>query len=115
MSKRFAVLAPCLVSLLFLAILTVAPSAPAHGTPITYAFTAMSQLPSEVTDFTLRYRDNDEDGRFDLSELLPDTFSGMTDVIYGSFYAKLVGVPVNSTQSPQTDGTLEVWQFRNLC
>jgi len=112
MSKRFTAFIPCLVPLLFLAIFTFVPSGPAHGTPITYGFLATSQQPSKVSDFTLSYMDNDGDSHFDLSELVPNSFSGVT--VQSELFSTLVAVPLHSADSPMTDGTYATWKFQGV-
>ena len=116
MSKRSMPLAPGLVSLLFLALLTLAPSASANATPITYNFIATSASPN-VSDFTLSYTDNDMDNMFDLTELVPNSFSGVT--VEGDFFDDLAAIPVHSVDSPLTDGDYiavigPAWKFHTM-
>jgi hypothetical protein len=75
-----------------------------------YNFLATSQNP-DYSDFSLTYNDVDGDAKFSIDELVEGSFSGIQMNIY--WHTVLGSVPVNSPESPLTDGDKSRWGFLN--
>lgn len=108
MPRRLAALLGCVWLISFLAILTVAAPVQAHTTYDFRAVDSFYQDPGDLVfygDFSFRYTDNDDDGRFSVGELVSGSFS-QTRV--GSIVGVLSGVvqapEYHATKSPLTDG-----------
>lgn len=73
-----------------------------------YDFWATSQNP-DYSDFSLTYNDVDGDAKFSIDELVEGSFSGVQ--MYTYWLTVIGSVPVNSPQSPLTDGDKSRWGF----
>lgn len=77
----------------------------------TCSFEAVTEAPWEWDNFSVAWTDNNQDGLFQLDELEPGGFSGVTYLTFGRFYDTIEAVPVWSTESPYTGGTEAEWSF----
>lgn len=105
--SRFSYLVAIVLLGAFLAIPAVAPAAIAVAT--TYSLEAASSAPQEWTDFSVIWGDSNQDGLFQIEEMEPGGFSGVTYLPLAVFYDQIEAVPVRSDQSPYTGGTAMLW------
>ena len=107
--KRLMWLVPVALLCSVLAIQTMASAA--HAV-VTDSLEAVSMAPWEWSDFSIAWTDKNHDRLFQLNELEPGGFSGVTYLPVAWFYERIVAVPALSTQSPFTGSTSKEWLFR---
>jgi hypothetical protein len=78
-----------------------------------YDFTAMSNNLGVVQNFILQYVDTNNDGRVELDEIIPGTFSGVWTISpYIDWKTSLESVPAyDPSYSPYTNGVNDYWVF----
>jgi hypothetical protein len=79
----------------------------------TYTLKAHASNPNVWTDFSLVWHDQNSDGLFQIAEVNPGSFTGVTYVPHGDVYNQIEAVPVNSSGSPYTGGTSTDWIFND--
>jgi len=115
---RFFALTGSLMALWF-GLVILSSATPGHATTITYHLeaTPYPAFSSLVSEFSLNWQeDTSGDGLFQLGELVPDSFRGVTHFPGTGIearYTVIVAIPHQSSTSPYTGGDVsqEDWYF----